>query len=193
MLNKKRAAAVNAQIRAYKDFTMVAMAIIPVIEQFDCKVYNKRFVDALNGATLPDGCDVYFSVKKEYEFDIECRTQNRSYKENPDSNGYCSTSYIDYDSMTVRTPKDEALKDGRINAAAIIEQLKKQAAYYKDCAGSLEYARDNYNSMVNELQDIADRLKDFNNRFDYSVREVIGLNFEIVHRGSNNDYVIKAY
>ena len=193
MLNNVRAAAVNAQIRAYKDFSMVAMAIIPVVKSFDGKVLNKRFADALNNATLPAGCDFWFAVEKSSRFDIKCHTNNRSYKNAPDRNGYSSTSYIEYSDCYISLDVDDALNDGRINADAIIDVIKEKSAYYKDMAGSLEYGRDNYDSMVDDLQAIANQLIAFNKKYDYCIRETLGLNFDIEHKGSINDYVISTY
>lgn len=194
MLKANRAAAIRTQIKAFKDFNKVALAIIPVVKSFDGKVYNRRFVDALNNAALPEGCDMYFRVHTEYQFDIELRTRNRSYQYESDyTEYYSSTSYIDYDSLTIRTLIEDALTEkNRINADAIIENIKIVAAKSIDQAGCLERGRDNYNAMVKELQAIADKLKAFNNDYDYTTREVLGLNYELRHIGSNNDYCVQT-
>lgn len=188
MLRENRAAAVNTQIKAFKDFNKVALAIIPVVKSFDGKVYNRRFVDALNNAVLPEGCDMYFRAHTDYQFDIELRTRNRSYQyESEYTEYYTSTGYIDYDTFTIRTDFDKALTDKRINADAIIENIKREATKSIDQAGCLERGRDNYNAMIKELQAIADKLKAFNNEYDYTTRSVLGLNFEMRHCGSHND------
>lgn len=190
-----RNTAILAQIRAFGDFSKAARAIIPVIKRFDGKVYNKRLENALNELDIL-GCDFYFTVSNNgYKFEIEGRTRDRSYKNDPDGSGYCSTGYIKHDCFTAILESDNALDNGRIKADNIIEKLEETAEYYEDKEFKLEKGLKQAHIMRLEFQNIADRLIEFRNKYDSSARDLLGLDYRLDYVGTSEykDYNIKTW
>ena len=199
MLEKSRAAAIRTQIQAFKDFATAARAIIPVIKSFDGKVCNKRLETALQNTDIP-GCDFWFSTShKSYQYEIQGYTRKRDYKNEPDSNGYCSTGYISYDHFTCALEPEKAFTiddngNYRINADAIINKLNEVANYQESQAAALEKGLSDYEIMREELQDIADRLRAFNSKYDSIARSMLGMSYSLDYRGNSSykDYSIKT-
>ena len=147
------------------------------------------------------GCDFWFSTAhKSYQFEIQGYTRKRDYKNEPDSNGYCSTSYISYDHFTCALEPEKAFTvddngNYRINAANIISKLNEVADYEERQAAALEKGLSDYEIMREELQDIADRLRAFNNKYDSIARSMLGMSYSLDYNGSSSykDYSIKTW
>ena len=190
---------INAEIRVYRDHVTAIKAIIGVVKTMDGKIYDKRVETAMNKAV--EGY-FFYTYTKYGELSIEGHNSiNRSFTSGIDSLGYKSTGYVTNDTFTCRAGKFEDVftttdsGKWRIKASAIIPKLEECAAYNERLANDLEEAIINHDTMVKELQEIANKMIDFKHKYSYVVRELFGLNYDLEYRGSTNtkDYSIKTW
>lgn len=190
------------EIRVYRENAAALRTAKETITKFDGKVYNKRLDTALNETTLPEGIEVRFTTYQEYgQFKVRVFNANRSFKGDLNSYGEPTWCYVTNDTAEVRIGKLEEVFEltdtykYKIKADTINEMLEKHAEYLEKCASSLEYALENQETIVNEFQEICNAFTAFNHKYDYNIREMLGILYSLQYNGSSNlkEYRIKTY
>jgi hypothetical protein len=201
MNEKTRSAMLEKTIKVYRENAAALMAIIPVIEKFDGKVFNRRFENAMNVATMPDGIKCHFNTSLRFAtFEIEVYNYNRSYKHIPDDpNEYACTGYITNERAYCTIESNIAFRTNAagnytICAPAIIEAVKKAAAYNEEKAAEIEKAIEQRPEMVEFFRAIAAQMKEFNDTYSSTARNLLGIKFELRYSGDSEtrDYLLSS-
>lgn len=189
MMNQEtRVAIINKEIEIYQSYINLIPTIEEVIKKFDNKCINKKFENALdeavnNGKT---GQERKFYVRTGYgysgQFEITVRAYNDSVKEITDKE-YPNYYRVDNNEYTFVIPKAnfEITDSGnyRIKADAIIESLYKCEDMLLGRIGTLKVGLIKANEMIQEMKRIKAELEAFNNKYDYHMRDVMGVNFAL--------------
>lgn len=189
-------------IRVYRENAAALRSIKNTVKGFDGKVLNKRLETALNNTTLPDGISAHFTAGIDYDyFKISVYNYNRSFPNDPNSDGYVSTCYVDNETTNASIGKANEIfaqnsnYNYLVNADIIIEKLEEKAAYNERKAADLEKALKDRETIVKEFQDICTAFAEFNHKYDHTVLESLGILYSMRYDGSTNlkDYTIKTW
>lgn len=189
MMNQEtRVVIINKEIEVYQSYINLIPTIEEVIKKFDNKCINKKFENALdeavnNGKT---GQERKFYVRTGYgysgQFEITVHSYNDSVKEVTDKE-YPNYYRVENNEYTFVIPKRnfEITDSGnyRINADAIIESLYKCEDMLLGRIGTLKVGLIKANEMIQEMKRIKAELEAFNNKYDFHIRDVMGVNFTL--------------
>ena len=200
MMNQEtRVAIINKEIEVYQSYINLIPTVEEVIKKFDNKCINKKFENALdeavnNGKT---GQERKFYVRTGYgysgQFEITVHSYNDSVKQVTDKE-YPNYYRVDNNKYTFVIPKEkfEITDSGnyRIKADEMIDILKVHGDNIHLMAFKLQVELDKANEMIQEMKRIKAELEAFNNKYDYHMRDVMGVNFTL---RDNTSYEYRNY
>ena len=189
MMNMEtRIAIINKEIEVYQSYIGLIPTIVEVIRKFDNKCINKKFQTALdeavnNGKT---GQERKFYVTTNYgysgQFEITVRSYNDSVKEITDKE-YPSYYKVENNTYTFVIPKgDFEITDSgnyRINADTMIDTIKEHATNINFSIMALKKGLAQANEMITEMKRIKAELEAFKNKYQYHMRDLMGVNYEL--------------
>jgi hypothetical protein len=150
----------NQQVTNYQDAIKAVKVIIEATKAFDGKVINIRLQKAVNEAFKNAGMPyTSFYLKSDYSTMMYCRDSD-SYRNEADTHGYRSTSYIDY---TYYLP--EIARGDRYNYSEMKEKLYNTMSTISENMFSLMKDIENidlieakYNLLKSDIDDFNDSI-----------------------------------
>lgn len=193
MINMEtRVAIINKEIEVYNSYISLIPFIEKVIKQFDNKCINKKFQTALdeavnNGNTKQRKFYVTTNYGYSGQFEITVRSYNDSVKEITDKE-YPSYYKVENNTYTFVIPKgDFEITDSgnyRIKANEMIDTIKEHTANISFSIEALKKGLAQANEMITEMKRIKAELEAFKNKYQYHMRDLMGVNFELRDNGS---------
>lgn len=194
MMNQEtRVAIINKEIEVYESYINLIPIISEVIKLFDNKCINKKFDNALNEAVNngKTGQERKFYANTKYgysgQFEITFHAYDDSVKEITDKE-YPSYYKVENNTYTFVIPKDnfEITDSGnyRIKANEMIETLKEHIPNICIRIESLQKGLAEADEMISEFKRIKAELEAFKTKYDYHIRDIMGVNFELRNNGS---------
>lgn len=195
MMNQEtRVAIINKEIEVYESYINLIPTISEVIKQFDNKCINKKFDNALNEAVNngKTGQERKFYANTKYgysgQFEITFHAYDDSVKEITDKEYPCYYK-VENNTYTFVIPKDnfEITDSGnyRIKANEMIETLKEHIPNICIRIESLQKGLAEADEMISEFKRIKAELEAFKTKYDYHIRDVMGVNFDLRNNGSS--------
>lgn len=193
MMNMEtRIAIINKEIEVYESYINIIPTIVKVIHEFEGKCINKRFTDALDKAV--NNGDIknrkfYVSNKYGYngQFEIIVHSYNDSVKEISEKE-YPNHYRVENNTYTFMISKDnfEITDSGnyRIKANEMIDILKEHKVNILFSIKALQKGIDQADEMIAEMKRIKAEFDKFGKKYDYHIRDVMGVNFDLRNNGS---------
>ena len=189
MINKEtRVAIINKEIEIYQSYINLITPISQVIIHFNNKCINKKFEDALNEAVNngKTGQERKFHVAIGYgysgQFEISVYAYDDRVKEITDKE-YPSYYRVDNNEYTFVIPKAnfEITDSGdyRIKADEMIEVLGEHEINILFSIKALQKGIEQADEMVQEMKRIKAELEAFNNKYNFHMRDLMGVNFTL--------------
>ena len=121
---------------------------LPILKEFDGKVYNIRFIKALR-AKVENNKRIYISERK-YDDMIEIRQRMSDF------------NYTDYENLCVKCLTNE---EGRIDYNATLEDKYHNIwlKNFKDYIEEYQNVIDNYDAYMEQVNQLAKTINDYNN------------------------------
>ena len=194
MMNMEtRITIVNKEIEVYESFINIIPTIAEVIRRFDNKCINKKFETALDEAVNNGkiGQKRKFRVSIGYgyagQFEIDIYSYDDSVKEITDKE-YPSYYKVENNTYTFVIPKDtfEITDSGnyRIKANEMIDILKEHKVNILFSIKALQKGIDQADEMIAEMKRIKAEFEKFEKKYDYHMRDIMGVNFTLRNNGS---------
>lgn len=193
MNQETRVTIINKEIEVYNSYIALIPIIEEVIRKFDNKCINKKFQTALdeavnNGKT---GQERKFYVTTNYgysgQFEISVRSYNDSVKEITEKE-YPNYYKVENNKYTFVIPKDnfEITDSGnyRIKVDEIVETIKEHSANICFSIKALQKGLEKADEMIAEMKRIKAELEAFRDKYDYHIRDLMGVNFELRNNSS---------
>ena len=181
LMMEKTAEVYDFQAKAMRD-------VIPVVEKFDGKVFNKRIETAMMNVL---GQGYYVKWKREYSWlEIEFDYFNNW----SDSGRFYTRNREAYVRFMKRAEVLES--DGyheRIKAAPIIEGLKKEADRLQKKAAMIREAIENGDEIVAGMVKIAEELRTYRSQYDIEVLELLGAYCVLNNQSPDTNRAIKCW
>lgn len=196
MKQETRVAIINKEIEVYNSFISLIPIIEKVINEFDGKCINKKFTDRLdseiNQTSKGEQETRNFYISTDYgyngQFEIRIRAYNDTVKEATNKE-YPNTYRVNMNEYTFRFPKEvfEITNSGnyRIKAKEMIDYLLVNST--DNLLNKIETLRTGLSQsdeMIAEIKRIKAAFKAFENKYDYHIREVMGVNFTLRNNSS---------
>ena len=172
----------------YESYINLIPTISEVIKRFDNKCINKKFGEALDIAINGENArgNRKFFVRTNYgysgQFEITITNYDDSVKEIADKE-YPNYYRVENKNYTFIIPKiDFEITDSgnyRVKADAVIETLKDHKTNIIASIKGLEIGLTQTDEMIAEMKRIKAELEAFKNKYDYHMRDLMGLNFEL--------------
>ena len=195
MNQETRIAIINKEIEVYNSYIGLIPTIAEVINQFDNKCINKKFQTALDEAVngRKTGQERKFYVTTNYgyagQFEIKFRSYNDSVKEITDKE-YPSYFRVENNSYTFVIPKgDFEITNGgnyRIKADEMIETIKEHIVNICFSIEALKKGLAQADEMIAEMKRIKAEFEAFEDKYDYHIRNIMGVNFTFRSNNSMN-------
>lgn len=193
MKQETRVAIINKEIEVYNSYISLIPIIEEVIKKFDNKCINKRFDDALDEAVSggeKEKRKFFASTSYGYNgrFEIIVRAYDIHIRE--EKEGYLPNYYqVSNNSYTYSFQKEDfditSSGNYRIQAGKMIESLLKSKEYLVSQIEILQTGLEQADEMIEEMRRIKSEFEAFTNKYDYHMREVMGVNFTL---RSNSGY-----
>ena len=181
----------------YREHAVAFEAMIPVVEKFDGKIYNKRFENSLQNAVKEVGIEHYSvsTITKYGDLRIEGKSHNNDFRYGtPDVNGYRDTGYTDNRDSTAYVGRYEGDEDKvfeatpggkwRLKSDLIVKKLMDHVEDMINRAELVESVLNNQSKMESEFQKVANAFKSFNEKWGYEARTLMGLLFDLRYVGN---------
>lgn len=188
MNQETRIAIINKEIEVYNSYINLIPTIAEVIEKFNNKCINKKFENALDEAVNNGkiGQERKFSIFTKYgysgQFEITVIAYDDSVKEVTDKE-YPNYYKVENNTYTFVIPKEnfEITESGnyRVKAIEIIETLKDHVTNICIRIESLQKGLYKANEMIQEMKRIKAEFEAFNNKYDYHMRDLMGVNYTL--------------
>lgn len=188
MINMEtRVAIINKEIEVYNSYIALIPIMKEVIRKFDNKCINKKFQTALdeavnNGNTKQRKFFVTTNFGYSGQFEITVHSYNDSVKEISDKE-YPSYYNVENNTYTFVIPKEyfEITDSGnyRIKANEMIETIKEHAANINFSIMALKKGLAQADEMITEMKRIKSELEAFRDKYDYHMRDLMGVNYEL--------------
>lgn len=189
MMNQEtRVAIINKEIEVYQKYINLIPTIAEIIEKFNNKCINKKFTEALdeaanNGKT---GQERKFLATTSYgyngRFEIEVRAYDNSVKEITDDE-YPNHYQVENNKYIFEFPKEnfEITDSGnyRVKADAMIESLANSKNNLLNRIDTLQTGLAQADEMIAEMKRIKSEFAEFENKYNYHIREIMGVNFRL--------------
>ena len=189
MINKEtRVAIINKEIEIYQSYINLITPISQVIIHFNNKCINKKFEDALNEAVNngKTGQERKFLVRTNYgysgQFEITVHSYNDTVKEISEKEypSYYRVENNDY-TFVILKENFEITDSGnyRIKADEMIEVLGEHEINILFSIKALQKGIEQADEMVQEMKRIKAELEAFNNKYNFHLRDLMGVNFTL--------------
>ena len=191
MMNQEtRVAIINKEIEIYNSFISLIPIIEKVIKEFDNKCINKKFTDRLDvEINKEEKKAFYVSTNYGYDrnFEIRIYAYNDTVREISDAE-YPSTYRVDNNEYTFRFPKEvfEITDSGnyKIKTKEMIEFLANSIDNLLNKIETLRTGLNQADEMIEEIKRIKAEISEFEKKYDYHVREIMGVNFSFRNNSS---------
>lgn len=188
MMNQEtRVAIINKEIEVYNSYILLIPIMKEVIIKFDNKCINKKFQTALdeavnNGNTKQRKFYVTTNYGYSGQFEITVRSYNDSVKEISDKEypNYYKVENNTY--MFVFFKEDFEITDSgnyRIKANKMIKTFKDHIDTIHYRISVLNNGLEKANEMITEMKRIKSELEAFRDKYDYHMRDLMGVNYEL--------------
>ena len=188
MMNMEtRIAILNEEIEVYDSYISLIPIMEEVIKKFDNKCINKKFETALDEAVNNGKTEqrkFYVSIRYGYagQFEITFRAYDDSVKEITDKE-YSSYYRVENNEYTFVIPKgDFEITDSgnyRIKADEMIETIREHDANIIFSIMALKKGLAQADEMIQEMKRIKAEFEAFNNKYDFHMRDVMGVNYTL--------------
>lgn len=187
-MDKNRALKIEKTVEIYLDHAKALMSIVPVIQKFDGKIVNKR-LDTEMQKVLPKGQGVRWVTKYGW-LNIELWNINNWIDG--------ARGYTDNREHTVRCGEYETVFTAdagkwRLKAGPVIDAINKEIGRIHERANMLLDAYEKADQIRDEAAAAVEPLVAFCNKYDYEVKELLGLRFSVTNQSKDEDYSIKTY
>ena len=168
-MNKTNSAKIRCnkeQARVYNELHCALESIVPVLEKFDGKVINVRLEKAMN-EVLPGGKNgISARLKNSYSEKkrIELFNRNRCIQHEG------SVYYVTIDTCYID------ISPGRLNKSEAITAVNEEQSNLRKSANELLNSCNDVENAEMEYKNICKIIKDFNNKYHYSIRENLRFN-----------------
>lgn len=188
MMNMEtRIAILNKELEVYNNFINLIPTIYKVIHGFDGKVINKKFEKALDEAVKGNGNKREYYASTEYRyggnFFIKIHCYDDSIKEVGDDREYPSWYKVSNSDYYFCFPKDNFIitdsGNYRVIADKMRETIVKEIPKLHDDIETIENGIKQADEMIAEAKRIKAELEAFNNKYDYNIRNVMGVVFDL--------------
>ena len=185
-----RVALINKEIETYRKFAVVLESFKPVIQSFDGKCINKKFVEAM------DDFVKYGKEERSYHvtagiyttlygsmFDLGISCYDDIVRGEADSSGYSSSYYISNRDFLMRVKAEEVTTitsdngKPRINAKALIEKLDEMIQQLHNKAEALEKDLSHVEDMRADLEQIKQLMAVFDEKYHGRITEVFNCKY----------------
>ena len=188
-MNKEtRIAIINKEIEVYQSYINLIPTIAEVVKRFNNKCINKKFEDALNEAVNngKTGQERKFLVRTNYgysgQFEITVHSYNDTVKEISEKEypSYYRVENNDY-TFVILKENFEITDSGnyRIKADEMIEVLGEHEINILFSIKALQKGIEQADEMVQEMKRIKAELEAFNNKYNFHLRDLMGVNFTL--------------
>lgn len=189
MMNQEtRVAIINKEIEVYNSYINLIPTIAEVIEKFNNKCINKKFENALdeavnNGKTGQER-KFYIFTRFGYggQFEITAHAYDDNVKEVTDKE-YPNYYKVENNTYTFVIPKEnfEITDSGnyRVKAIEVIETLKDHVTNICIRIESLQTGLAKAKEMIAEMKRIKAEFEAFNNKYDFHMRDLMGVNYTL--------------
>lgn len=185
-----RVALINKEIETYRKFAVVLESFKPVIQSFDGKCINKKFVEAMDDFVKYGKEERSYHVTAGIDntsygsmFDLSIRCYDDIVRGEADTSGYCSSYYISNRDFSMRVKAEEvttiAAANGkpRINAKALLEKLDEKIQQLHNKAEALEKDLSHVEEMRADLEQIKQLMATFNEKYHGRITEVFNCKY----------------
>lgn len=170
-MNEEKKIMLKKMADVYRMHSEAMLTLIPVVESFDGKVFNKRLETAMTNA-LPDGQYVklyaeYGSLKISVNINACCECGNHYYYPANQREVY----YVGRrEAVFTTTPAGK----WRINSAPIVERMKEAADYYAKQADEFDKVRLEADNILTEMRKRVQEINQYQNQFDSLALDILG-------------------
>lgn len=187
MMNMEtRIAILQKEIKIYNNFINIIPTIYKVIHQFDGKVINKKFGEALDNAVNGKEKREYYALT-EYgygrNFIIKIHCYDNIVKEVGDDREYPSWYKVSNSDYYFCFPKDNFIitdsGNYRVTADKMRETIIKEIPKLHAEIETIENGIKQTDEMIAEAKRIKSELEAFNKKYDYNIRNVMGAVFDL--------------
>lgn len=133
--------------------------IIETVKKFDGKVLNIRFEKALKELFINSDVNIYESKN---QIKIIYHT---GYKDPADKDGWC---YLEYDGIWANIILNQ---ENRIQAIETILDIQDTIKRLTESKKELDYTIENYDNLKKEYEDICNKIREFDKKYNYIVRQ----------------------
>lgn len=195
MMNMEtRIAILRKEVEIYNNFINLIPTIYKVIHAFNGKVINKKFNEALDNAVNGKEKREYYAIT-EYGYDrnfiIKVHCYNDSIKEVGSNSEYPNWYKVSNSNYYFCFPKDNFIitdsGNYRVVADKMRETIIKEIPKLHDDIETIENGIKQADEMIAEAKRIKAELEAFNNKYDYNIRNVMGVVFDL-RDNSNSQY-----
>ena len=191
MQEKTRKAIIIKEIETYRKIAVAFESLKAVVQNFDGKIFNKKFVEAMDDFLKYGKENRIYHVnaaitKTSYGkfLDISIRCYDDAVKGEQDEYGHSGLYRINNCDCFLRMDVKETttITDSgkyRINASGIITQFDQKIRNLNDEADELESSLKDVESMRADLKQIKQLMCAFNNRYQCRIKEVFNCNYEL--------------
>lgn len=160
------------EVKIYEDFIKACQIIKAEAAKWDGKVFNKRFVNAVNKELEVIGGDKFAQfVKLSRGFnDDALKLFNRDrYTITTDKSGYESSHTADNYELVIEYDTDKLLVNGRLNADAMRKSIEGRIEYMMRSIEQKQRAISEYDKVVKKVEElreiVSDAIKEFPKAF----------------------------
>lgn len=188
MMNMEtRIAILQKEIEIYNNFINIIPTIYKVIHKFDGKVINKKFEKAIDEAVKGNGNKREYYASTEYRyggnFIIKIKCYNDSIKEVGSNSEYLNWYKVSNSNYYFYFPKDNFIitdsGNYRVIADKMRETIVKEIPKLHADIETIENGIKQADEMIAEAKRIKAELEAFNNKYDYNIRNVMGVVFDL--------------
>lgn len=187
MMNMKtRIAILRKEVEVYNNFINLIPTIYKVIHAFNGKVINKKFNEALDNAVNGKEKREYYAIT-EYGYDrnfiIKVHCYNDSIKEVGSNSEYPNWYKVSNSNYYFCFPKDNFIITDSGNYRVIADKMRetiiKEVPKIQSEIETIENGINQADEMISEAKRIKAELEAFNNKYDYNIRNVMGVVFDL--------------
>lgn len=187
MMNMEtRIAILRKEVEIYNNFINLIPTIYKVIHAFNGKVINKKFNEALDNAVNGKEKREYYAIT-EYGYDrnfiIKVHCYNDSIKEVGSNSEYPNWYKVSNSNYYFCFPKDNFIITDSGNYRVIADKMRetiiKEVPKIQSEIETIENGINQADEMISEAKRIKAELEAFNNKYDYNIRNVMGVVFDL--------------
>lgn len=187
MMNMEtRIAILRKEVEVYNNFINLIPTIYKVIHAFNGKVINKKFNEALDNAVNGKEKREYYAIT-EYGYDrnfiIKVHCYNDSIKEVGSNSEYPNWYKVSNSNYYFCFPKDNFIITDSGNYRVIADKMRetiiKEVPKIQSEIETIENGINQADEMISEAKRIKAELEAFNNKYDYNIRNVMGVVFDL--------------